>query len=79
MAVEYPHVKFTGCNFVPTRHPHHENIQLEVYNLNDGLRGRDESYDLIHACSCFKGVSVSNDWPSIILIVSPRQGISTRG
>ena len=56
MAKEYPHVKFTGCNFVPTRHPHSPNIQLEVYNLHEGLRGRDESYDMIHMFGAFKNV-----------------------
>lgn len=49
MAAEYPFVKFVGCNFVPTRHPFRDNVQLEVYNLNEGLRGRDNSFDLIHA------------------------------
>lgn len=58
MAIEFPHVKFTGCNFVPTRHPHRPNIVLEVYNLNDGLRGKSESYDLIHALACFKTASL---------------------
>ncbi|EJD01670.1 uncharacterized protein FOMMEDRAFT_158822 [Fomitiporia mediterranea MF3/22] len=54
MAKEYPHVKFTGCNLVPTRHPHSPNIQLEVYNLHDGFHGRDESYDMIHMFGTFK-------------------------
>lgn len=56
MAMEYPHAKFTGCNFVPTRHPHRSNIVLEVYNLNDGFRGKDQSFDLIHAFCTFKMV-----------------------
>ena len=56
MAKEYSHVKFTGCNFVPTRHPHSSNIQLEVYNLHDGFHGKDETYDLIHMLSTFKFV-----------------------
>ena len=60
MADEYPHVKFTGCNFVPTRHPHRSNVQLEVYNLNDGIRGRDDSYDLIRADGLFKMVKRQN-------------------
>ncbi|KAL5487577.1 hypothetical protein ACEPAI_5685 [Sanghuangporus weigelae] len=54
MAKEYPHVKFTGCNLVPTRHPHTPNIQLEVYNLHQGFHGRNESYDLIHMSGTFK-------------------------
>lgn len=57
MAEEFPHVKFLGCNFVPTRHPHNDNVQFEVYNLNDGIRGRDSSFDLIHASGTFKTVS----------------------
>ena len=57
MAEEYPHVKFHGCNFVPTRHPFRENVLLEVYNLNEGLRGDDASFDMIHAYGCFKMVS----------------------
>ena len=57
MAKEYPHAKFTGCNFVPTRHPHSSNIQLEVYNLHNGFHGKDETYDLIHMFSTFKFVS----------------------
>lgn len=56
MAKEYPHVKFTGCNFVPTRHPHNSNIQLEVYNLHDGFHGKDETYDMIHMFGTFKFV-----------------------
>ncbi|KAI5117560.1 hypothetical protein M0805_004473 [Coniferiporia weirii] len=62
MVREYPHVKFTGCNFVPTRHPHHPNIILEIYNLNDGLRGRDGSFDLIHAIGCFKFTTDFKSW-----------------
>lgn len=57
MAKEYPRVKFTGCNLVPTRHPHSPNIQLEVYNLHEGFHGKDESYDLIHMLCTFKFVS----------------------
>ena len=57
MAAEYPHVKFHGCNYVPTRHPFRENVLLEVYNLNDGLKGEDASFDMIHAYGCFKIVS----------------------
>lgn len=58
MAKEYPHVKFTGCNFVPTRHPHLPNIQLEVYDLHGGFHGKDETYDFIHMNGTFKFVGV---------------------
>lgn len=61
MADQFPHVKFTGCNFVPTRHPHHPNIQLEIYNLNEGFRGRDEYYDLIRMEGCFKTVCTNSE------------------
>lgn len=56
MASEYPHVKFTGCHLVPVRHAHQENVQIEIYNLHEGLRGRDESYDVIHGSGLFKFV-----------------------
>ncbi|KLO07900.1 hypothetical protein SCHPADRAFT_836007 [Schizopora paradoxa] len=54
MALEYPHVKFTGANFVPTRHPYRENVQFEVYNLVEGLHGKNGTYDIIHADATFK-------------------------
>ena len=56
MALEYPHVKFTGANFVPTRHPYRENVQFEVYNLVEGLHGKNGTYDIIHADATFKMV-----------------------
>lgn len=56
MAAEYPFAKFTGCNFVPTRHAHRDNVLLEVYNLSDGLHGKDNSFDLIHADGLVKMV-----------------------
>ena len=62
MAVEYPHVKFTGCNVVPTRHPYSDKVQFEVYNVADGLHGKDNHYDLIHASGCYKMVS----WFSLV-------------
>ena len=58
MAEEFPHVEFVGCHFVPTRHLYHENVQLQVYNLNEGFRGNDASFDLIHASCTFKMVSL---------------------
>lgn len=66
MAEEYPHVKFHGCNFVPTRHPHRDNLLLEVYNLNDGLRGKDASFDMIHATGCFKMVVPQSNLPFVV-------------
>ncbi|TDL30019.1 hypothetical protein BD410DRAFT_811410 [Rickenella mellea] len=64
MAEEYPYVKFHGCNFVPTRHPFHDNVQFEVYNLNDGFRGQDASYDIIHAANTFKMTRNFKEWLS---------------
>lgn len=56
MAQEYAHVKFTGCHVVPVRHPHQPNVQIEIYNVHEGLRGKDESYDMIHGSGLFKFV-----------------------
>lgn len=64
MAEEFPHVKFTGCNWVPTRHPYRENVVLEVYNLNDGIRGKDNHFDIIHGDGLFKMVIPRAD-PSV--------------
>lgn len=57
MAEEFPHVKFHGCNFVPIRHPHYENVLFEVYNLNDGFLGKNGTFDLIHCRGTFKMAS----------------------
>ncbi|TDL17678.1 hypothetical protein BD410DRAFT_843472 [Rickenella mellea] len=49
MAEQFPHVKWHGVQLVPSRHPHSDNIVFEVYDVNEGLRGTEGSFDLIHS------------------------------
>lgn len=56
MAEQYQHVRFTGCHVVPVRHPQRPNVQIEVYNVHEGLLGKDGSYDIIHGSGLFKFV-----------------------
>ncbi|TDL17679.1 hypothetical protein BD410DRAFT_794152 [Rickenella mellea] len=49
MSEQFPHVKWHGIQFVPNRRPYRENVVYEVYDISEGLRGADCSFDFIHS------------------------------
>jgi hypothetical protein len=57
MALEFPHVEWTGVDLVARPHPHspqHLHVKYETYDFTLGLRYKDATFDLVHARNTFQ-------------------------